>query len=74
MPKKRDNRLRLFPSRRPAAQAAERQRSVRFPKIVPDTIAGGIHVVRRDTYRGRPVYSTYLCEDGRFRYLDHCQY
>ena len=79
MPKARDNRLRIFPDRRAAAQAAEECRTVRFPKVVPDTLAGGLNVVRRDTYRGRSVSSTRLCQDpragdGRFRFLDTCDW
>ena len=74
MPKPRDNRLRLFPDRRAAAQAAGERRSARFPRVVPDTVAGGIHAVRRDTCRGRAVFSTCLCEDGRFRCLDRCDH
>ena len=74
MPKTRDNRLRIFPDRRAAAAAAEECRTARFPKVVPDTIAGGLNVVRRDTYRGRSVSSTWLCEDGRFRFLDTCDW
>ena len=74
MPKARDSRLRLFPDRHAAAEAAGEQRSARFPKIAPDTGAGGLHTVRRDTSRGNAVFSTPLCEDGRFRYLDRCQY
>ena len=74
MPKARDNRLRIFPDRRAAAEAAEECRTQRFPKVVPDTIAGGLNVVRRDTYRGRSVSSTWLCADGRFRFLDTCDW
>ena len=74
MPKARDNRLRLFPGRHAAAQAAEEQRSARFPRVVPDTIAGALHAVRRDTCRGRAVFCTYLCENGRFRHLDHREF
>ena len=73
MPKARNNRLRIFPNRQAAAEAAEeRRRKGHFPKVVPDTIADGLNVVRRDNYRGRSVFSTYLCEDGRFRFLDIC--
>ena len=74
MPKARDNRLRIFPDRRTAAAIAEECRTERFPKVVPDTIAGGLNVVRRDTYRGRSVSSTWLCQDGRFRFLDTCDW
>ena len=74
MPKARDNRLRIFPDRRAAAEAAEECRTARFPKVVPDTLAGGLNVVRRDTYRGRGVSSTWLCKDGRFRFLDTCDW
>ena len=72
MPKARDNRLRIFPDRHAAAEAAEERSTIRFPKVVPDTVADGLNVVRRDTYRGRRVSSTWLCEDGRFRFLDTC--
>ena len=89
MPKARDNRLRTFPDRRAAAEAARECRTARFPKVVPDTVAGGLNVVRRDTCRGRSVSgtsvsgtsvsSTWLCEDpragdGRFRFLDTCDW
>ena len=79
MPKARDNRLRIFPDRQAAAAAAEECRTDRFPKVVPDTLAGGLNVVRRDTYRGHSVSSTWLCEDpragdGRFRFLDTCDW
>ena len=74
MPKTRDNRLRIFPDRQAAAAAAEECRTARFPKVLPDTIAGGLNVVRRDTYRGRSVSSTWLCQDGRFRFLDTCDW
>ncbi len=59
MPKPRDNRLCIFADRR-AAAAAEERRTEPFPKVVPDTIADGLNVVRRDTYRGRGVSSTWL--------------
>ena len=49
MPKARDNRLRIFPDREAAAKVAEECRTVRSPKVVPDTLAGGLNVVRRDT-------------------------
>ena len=74
MPKARDNRLRNFPDREAAAAAAGECRTEKFPKVVPDTIAGGLNVVRRDTYRGRSVSSTWLCRDGRFRFLDTCDW
>ena len=74
MPKVRNNRLRIFPDRRAAAEAAGECRTVRFPKLVPATLAGGLNVARRDTYRGRGVSSTWLCEDGRFRFLDTCDW
>ena len=75
----RDNRLRIFPDRQAAAAAAGECRTDRFPKVVPDTLAGGLNVVRRDTYRGRSVSgtsvsSTWLCQDGRFRFLDTCDW
>ena len=44
MPKARDNRLRIFPDRQAAAEAAEECRTERFPKVVPDTLAGGPNV------------------------------
>ncbi|MDD9991539.1 MAG: hypothetical protein OXP75_07050 [Rhodospirillales bacterium] len=74
MPKPHDNRLSIFPDREAAAEAAEKCRTERFTKVVPDTVAGGLNVVRRDTYRGRSVSSTWLCEDGRFRFLDTCDW
>ncbi len=74
MPKPHDNRLRIFPDREAAAEAAGECRTARFPKVVPDTFAGGLNVVRRDTYRGRSVSSTWLCQDGRFRFLDTCDW
>ena len=84
MPKARDNRLRTFPDREATAEAAKECRTERFPKVVPATIAGGLNVVHRDTYRGRSVSgtsvsSTWLCEDpragdGRFRFLDTCDW
>ena len=74
MPEARDNRLRIFPDRQAAAEAAGECRTGRFPKVVPDTVAGGLNVVRRDTYRGRSVSSTWPCEDGRFRFLDTCDW
>ena len=74
MPKARDHRLRVFPDREAAAADAGECRTERFPKVVPDTVAGGLNVVRRDTYRGRSVSSTWLCEDGRFRFLDTCDW
>ena len=72
MPTARNARRRIFSHRQAAAAAAEASRTERFPKIVPDTIAGGLNVVRRDTCRGRRVFSTWLCDDGRFRFLDTC--
>ena len=72
MPRSRDSRLRIFPDRHAATEAAAQCRTARFPKVVPDTVADGLNVVRRDTYRGRSVSSTWLCEDGRFRFLDTC--
>ena len=77
MPNARGNRLRIFPDREAAAATAGECRTERFPEAVPDTIAGGLNVVRRDTCRGRSVSSTWLCEepragDGRFRLLDTC--
>lgn len=74
MPTARNNRLRIFPNRAAAAEAAEQQRTPRFRKVVADTIAGDLHVVRRDTYRGNAVSCTWLCEDGRFRFLDGCDW
>ena len=74
MPRTRNDRLRIFPDRQAAAAAAQECRTKRFPKVVPDTIAGGLNVVRRDTYRGRSVSSTWLCEDGRLRFLDTCDW
>ena len=79
MPKARDNRLRIFPDRKAATEVAEECRTARFPKVVPNTLAGGLNVVRRDTYLGRGVSSTWLCEDpragdGRFRFLDTCNW
>ena len=74
MPKARNNRLRIFPDRHAAAEAAEECRTERFPKVVPDTLTDGLNVVRRDTCRGRSVSSTWLCEDGRFRFLDTCDW
>ena len=74
MPRQRNNRLRIFPDRQSAAVAAQQCRTPRFPKIVADTLHGPIHTVRRDTYRGHSVSSTWLCEDGRFRHLDSCDW
>ena len=74
MRKTRDNRLRIFTDRHAAAEVAEECRTERFPKVVPDMLAGGLNVVRRDTYRGRSVSSTWLCEDGRLRFLDTCDW
>ena len=74
MPRTRNARLRIYPDRQAAAAAAEECRTKRFPKVVPDAVAGGLNVVRRDTYRGRSVSSTWLCEDGRFRFLDTCDW
>ena len=74
VPAPRHNRLRIFPDRHAAAAAAQQCRTPRFPKIVADTLHGPIHTVRRDTYRNRAVFSTWLCEDGRFRFLDRCDW
>ena len=74
MTRTRNARLHIFPDRHAATAVAEECRTKRFPKVVPDTLAGGLNVVRRDTYRGRSVFCTWLCEDGRFRYLDNCRW
>ena len=74
MPTQRNHRLRIFPDRHAAATSARQCRTPRFPKIVATTLQGPIHTVRRDTYRDRTVSSTWLCEDGRFRHLDSCDW
>ena len=76
MPKPRSNRLRIFPDREAAAETAEQCRTERFPKVVPDTLAGGLNVVRRDTYRARSVGSARLGSarlgSARLNCTEHC--
>ncbi|MCY4431990.1 MAG: hypothetical protein OXC11_16590 [Rhodospirillales bacterium] len=73
MPHPVNRRVRLFPD----VEAAKREIGTRNPprasfKVVPDRIGDHGYALRSDTYRGRAVFSTYLCRDGRWRYEDNC--
>ena len=77
MPRKIDPTLRKFQSDIHAEEDRSELHPWRLGRYVVQYVPSqDIHLIRRDTYSAsrRAVMSSYLCEDGRWRAMENCQF